>query len=415
MAYSFVVYTGNGSQTDFVVPFAYLTKSHIHVYLAGVEQMSGWSWFDSTTVRFSSAPANGATVLIRRKSSPGLKMITFIDGSQATAADFNLDSLQDFYLCQEATDLTALSISLNEALAAFDGLGYRLSNIAAPAGDGDAVNRLYLQQYVTALGNVPAPANPADDTKILQASGGTFTWQSVAAVIQGLSDMVIASADGGAGAAPILRLQRNSASPAVSDTLGVINYEARNTSAAVWTAAQIYASVISPTAGAESAYINFNTTQSGSITRSAFIGAGVGVGIVSDPGAGGVNVSGKYYVNGVALACNRMYDSGNQSWTQGGLLTLTHGLGARPLFIQLSLEAAVVNNGYGIGYITYVNCSGDFDAGAVPDRAVGIVADAGSIYIRCPLSGFTIGNFATGAYGRALATQWVLRVMAWSQ
>lgn len=84
--------------------------------------------------------------------------------------------------------------------------------------------------------DLPAPADPADDGKVLSASGGGWvaaTLASLGAAILSaantfLDTVTIQSSDSGASAAPDLVLYRNSSTPADSDALGRVIFRGRN-------------------------------------------------------------------------------------------------------------------------------------------------------------------------------------------
>lgn len=66
-----VSYTGNGVTTAFSFPFKVLQSSHLHVYFDGAEQFAGFTVSGvgsdaGGSVTFSSAPADGVTVLLLR-------------------------------------------------------------------------------------------------------------------------------------------------------------------------------------------------------------------------------------------------------------------------------------------------------------------------------------------------------------
>jgi hypothetical protein len=102
MAYSQVTYTGNGVTKQFAVPFPYILQTHVTASVAGV--LTSFTWVNTQLIEFSSAPANGASILLSRESSRALRMVDFADGQTLTEGDLDQDSLQAFYLAQEAFD-----------------------------------------------------------------------------------------------------------------------------------------------------------------------------------------------------------------------------------------------------------------------------------------------------------------------
>lgn len=81
-----------------------------------------------------------------------------------------------------------------------------------------------------------------------------------------LSTLTLISTDAGATAAPVLNLDRDSASPAVSDILGIIQFNGNSSTLADRTYAQIYPTINDPVDGTEDATLNFNTITAGAMT-----------------------------------------------------------------------------------------------------------------------------------------------------
>jgi hypothetical protein len=103
MAYSYVEYTGDGSTTDFTVPFDFLSRSHVSVLLDTVS--SDFTWLSDSQVRVSPAPDNGAIVKVKRTTPIDARLVDFQNGSTINAdSDMDVDSNQLFFLEQEADD-----------------------------------------------------------------------------------------------------------------------------------------------------------------------------------------------------------------------------------------------------------------------------------------------------------------------
>lgn len=99
MAITSVTYTGNGSTTAYNVPFPYLNKSHVYVYVNGV-LTTAYTWTSTSIITFSAAPANAATILIKR-DTPETPMVDFTAKSRWTTADLNLATKQALYCVEE--------------------------------------------------------------------------------------------------------------------------------------------------------------------------------------------------------------------------------------------------------------------------------------------------------------------------
>jgi hypothetical protein len=153
MAYSYVVYTGNGATTDYVVPFPYLDQLHVTATVNGVA--ASFAWLNATTVRFSPAPPNLQAVRIQRDSSRTARLSNYQDAQILTEAQLDYDVTQVFYVAQEAFDAVGdapvggdMRRSMNLA-DVFDFNAAR-QNIGAVAKAGDAMTGpLYLAGFPT--------------------------------------------------------------------------------------------------------------------------------------------------------------------------------------------------------------------------------------------------------------------------
>jgi hypothetical protein len=102
MAYSYVAYSGNGSTTQFVVPFGYIRKEHVYVEVESVN--TTFTWVNATTIQLATAPASGAEVVVKRVTPVSGRLVDYSDASTLVAADMDTDSLQHLYTEQELTD-----------------------------------------------------------------------------------------------------------------------------------------------------------------------------------------------------------------------------------------------------------------------------------------------------------------------
>jgi hypothetical protein len=124
---------------------------------------------------------------------------------------------------------------------------------------------------------LPASTTPLAGTEVLPIVQSSTTKQvSVANLTAGRTfdalGMTLTSTDAGASAAPLLDLYRDSASPAVSDTLGEIEFNGEDSAGNKQQYAVIHASILSPTSGSEQGQIHFETATGGASTEKMIIG-----------------------------------------------------------------------------------------------------------------------------------------------
>ena len=156
MAYSYIQYTGNGSQTSFTFPFGYLNQTDVTPSIAGVDavlydatkyigvrsvaptvdnagnpvvsgalyfsdmtasmwlyNVTAWvplgsayvfSFVGANTVNILPPPANGALLNIRRNTPKVNPIVDFTDGSVLQSSDLDLLAQFSLYAAQESAD-----------------------------------------------------------------------------------------------------------------------------------------------------------------------------------------------------------------------------------------------------------------------------------------------------------------------
>ena len=146
MASTIAFYTGDGTTTDFTVPFDYLAKKFVRVSL-GVTILKGgdygdtskdYYFLDKTKVRLKVPPASGEVLTIRRYTSATDRVVSFKDASVLKATDLDVSSVQTIHIAEEARDI------INDALIKdkegnWDAKGNRIVNVGDPIGDNDAI------------------------------------------------------------------------------------------------------------------------------------------------------------------------------------------------------------------------------------------------------------------------------------
>lgn len=107
--------------------------------------------------------------------------------------------------------------------------------------------------------------------------------------------------EAGASYGPVLRFDRDSASPAANDLGGAIEFRMRDaTPNALEVFAQITAAIITATATAEDGAIAFSTVRSGAVATRWILGGGFYKAGNTDPGAGNISAD-NYYIGSAAI------------------------------------------------------------------------------------------------------------------
>ena len=107
--FSYVQWTGDGSETSFTFTWDYIYKDHVHVYLGTTEVTQGklanqWQWDGDKKIKMGTAPADGVILTIRRQTPLDGQIVDWQDGSHLISLDLNTSDLQWLYLIQEWVD-----------------------------------------------------------------------------------------------------------------------------------------------------------------------------------------------------------------------------------------------------------------------------------------------------------------------
>jgi hypothetical protein len=160
--YSYRQYAGNGTTKDFVVPFPYIERAHVHVYLgfdlldgtftSELAETTGFIWTSNTGIRTVVAPATGTTLTVIRRTPNFLQLVEWVDGSNLIAADLNTSDLQNLYVVQEQQDRNDSGISLTIDSTAESAEALAKANQAiAESGTALSQSNTALSQSTTAL------------------------------------------------------------------------------------------------------------------------------------------------------------------------------------------------------------------------------------------------------------------------
>ena len=149
-----MTYPLDGSTMDFNIPFEYLARKFVRVTLIGVDRKElilnqDYRFATKTTISTTRAlgPADGYTLIeIRRFTSATDRLVDFTDGSILRAYDLNISQVQTLHVAEEARDLTADTIGVNND-GNLDARGRRIVNVADAQDVGDAINLGQIQRW----------------------------------------------------------------------------------------------------------------------------------------------------------------------------------------------------------------------------------------------------------------------------
>ena len=141
-----LTYQLDGSTRDFNIPFEYLARKFVVVTLIGVDRKvltlnTDYRFATRTTISLTKAwgTADGYTTIeLRRVTSTTDRLVDFTDGSILRAYDLNVAQIQTMHVAEEARDLTADTIGVNND-GHLDARGRRIVNLANAVENRDAV------------------------------------------------------------------------------------------------------------------------------------------------------------------------------------------------------------------------------------------------------------------------------------
>ena len=155
MASTIANYQGDGSTTDFSVPFDYLAKKFVKVTVDSREKLGGdygdttkdYFFVDKTTIRFNTAPTSGTEIIIRRYTSATDRIVSFKDASVLKAKDLDASSIQTIHIAEEGRDI------INDALIVdkednWDAKLRKITNVNDPENDQDAMTLGYYKKDI---------------------------------------------------------------------------------------------------------------------------------------------------------------------------------------------------------------------------------------------------------------------------
>lgn len=172
-----MTYPLDGSTTDFNIPFEYLARKFVRVTLIGVDRKElilnqDYRFATKTTISTTRAlgPADGYTLIeIRRFTSATDRLVDFTDGSILRAYDLNISQVQTLHVAEEARDLTADTIGVNND-GNLDARGRRIVNVADAQDVGDAINLGQIQRWNDSALNSANRAKQEADRATARAS-----------------------------------------------------------------------------------------------------------------------------------------------------------------------------------------------------------------------------------------------------
>lgn len=145
MANSIYEATGDGTTTDFTIPYNYLEADDVTAFVGGVS--TTFTFTSDNVITFATAPANGNAVRIVRNTDINALKVSYSDGGALTAAQLNDSNTQLLFGVQEAIDRANEAMAIDTTDGAFSassgGVNRVIKNVATPVNNTDAANKAY--------------------------------------------------------------------------------------------------------------------------------------------------------------------------------------------------------------------------------------------------------------------------------
>lgn len=136
-----VTYTGNGTQTNFDIPFDYLRKSFVFASINN-EATSDFT-IDGRTLIFNEAPAEEAIIVIYRKTDTK-PLVSWADASVFRSGDMTISQVQQLHIIEEGQDWSRTnSVVLEDDV--YNMRFHRVTNVADPVEENDVVTKGYME------------------------------------------------------------------------------------------------------------------------------------------------------------------------------------------------------------------------------------------------------------------------------
>jgi microcystin-dependent protein len=170
------LYTGDGTTVLFSLSFEYLDQADVKATINGVPT-TAFGFVNASTIQFTSAPANGADIVLFRETPVDESKAVFFAGSPIRASDLNQNNTQLLYVSQESSFIANEASTVAETALSQVSSSFVLANQAVATANQaqldatDAVNTSSQAQLdATAAVNTANAADLASQAAVATAN-----------------------------------------------------------------------------------------------------------------------------------------------------------------------------------------------------------------------------------------------------
>lgn len=304
MANSYVRYTGNGSTTAFSIPFTYIDSTHLACTVAGASTSFTLN-AAGTTATLGSAPANGAAIEFKRTSSQTARLTDYQAGSVLKEADLDNDSLQGFFMSQEAIDTAADVITTDNADFQWTAGSKRIKLVADPTSAQDVATKNYVDTGATSQVNQATTQATAAATSATSAASSATSATASASTATTKASEASTSATSASTSASTATTKASEASTSASTATTKASEASTSASTATTKASEASTSATNAASSATSAAASYDSFDD------RYLGAKSSNPSVDNDGA--TLIDGALYFN-TTNNVMMVYDLGNTTW-----------------------------------------------------------------------------------------------------
>ncbi len=181
-----MTYTGDGATNAWSISYDYLKKTHVKMYLDGVEDTT-FTWLTDSSVAATSTPGSGVTITIKRETPRDVLDTVIPASGTIRGADLNNQAYQALYVAEEGYDALVNVLSLDTTDDTWDANSKIIKNVATPTASHHAARKDYVDAVAGSATAAAASAAAAASSASDASSSATSASSSASAAASSAS------------------------------------------------------------------------------------------------------------------------------------------------------------------------------------------------------------------------------------